>query len=288
MNLKQKCDQVMKDTGGANIHKHPLFRPLCKDFKEVSMPHLFPDDVPPMFKIHIYSTGEVAKCRECGHVHGRTDKPFCSKDCYLRYKTKNAKTPQQRRQYFLLRAIKEGERKFENASSGWDYLVCPICGCKTGGLANHIKYHDVSRSEFMKIYGYVSLKTGKEISRMKGSGNPGWKHGGRLSAWSENFIHGYDEERHEKFNETRRSELKDPNNRKHSPFFLEYWIEQCNGDLDKAKAAYSKSQTRDLDWFINKFGEDEGRRRHAEKHENGLKILRKVTFLRFPRSYFVK
>jgi hypothetical protein len=47
-----------------------------------------------------------------------------------------------------------------------------------------------------------------------------------------------------------------------NPFSLEYWIIKNGGNVDKAKEELSSFQRRDENYFISKYGEDEGRQRY--------------------------
>jgi len=283
MNLKQKCDKVMEDTCGVGIHLHPLYSEISEEFSGVSMLLLFPDSASVEHKIFVYSTGKYLTCVHCKGQHSEIGRSFCSMECYQSWRKTNATS---KNDQVIRNSIKRGEKKFSNAVASWDFLTCPICTAKTANLRQHIKIHSIGSDEFKKKYGFKTFKTGKEIHRMSGSGNPGWQHGGKLSAWSPNFIHGYDKERHEEFKESRREELKDPANRVHSPFFLEHWIEQFDGDVELAKEAYTISQTRDLNWFINKFGEEEGRKRHAEKTEKWLENFKRINYSEISQVLF--
>jgi len=44
---------------------------------------------------------------------------------------------------------------------------------------------------------------------------------------------------------------------------LDYWIDKCNGDVELAEKSLSNWQKRDLNWFVNKYGE-EGKAKYIE------------------------
>jgi hypothetical protein len=75
----------------------------------------------------------------------------------------------------------------------------------------------------------------------------------------ENFINRYGEElgriKYLEMNEKRKDK---------TPFSIKYWIDKNDGDVEKALKEYSKFQTRDLEYFVNKYGE-EGEERYNKR-----------------------
>jgi ribonucleotide reductase alpha subunit len=52
---------------------------------------------------------------------------------------------------------------------------------------------------------------------------------------------------------------------KNTPFFLDYWINLFDGNIEKAKKEYINFQTKDLEFFINKYGNVEGLKRYNQR-----------------------
>ena len=102
-----------------------------------------------------------------------------------------------------------------------------------------------------------------EDKKKKGADNPAYQHGGKYSHFSKKFVNGYNEEKHKKLIQ----DNTDRNKAKPELFKtnIAYWLKQANGDCALANSLYKRFQTRDLSWFIEKYGETNGTIRHAAK-----------------------
>ncbi len=163
-----------------------------------------------------------------------------------------------------------------NGKEGIDFVKCPICTQKIKQITTkHAKMHGFQNPTDMASKLNLDQKTFTcETKRQAtiGSKNGAFNHRGKYSKWSKNFIKGYDEN-WVKNQSDKNSDFMKNGGRKTNKFILDYWIEKCSGDADKAKEEYIKSQTRDLDWFVKKYGEEEGLTRHAAKTEKWLNTL---------------
>jgi hypothetical protein len=178
-------------------------------------------------------------------------KKYCSEPCKVKHKS---------------------EVKY-SGEEGIDYLVCPICKIRTRQFTTkHAKMHGYSSIKDMKeTLGLQSVTCEKKKLFSKGENNPGFNHGGKFSAWSKHFVNGYDEIRH---NESKRKHSEwVKSHQDQNTFSIEYWKKQTNGDDALAQKLYKESQTRDLEWFIKKYGEDVGPIKHQEKIKKWLKTL---------------
>ena len=110
--------------------------------------------------------------------------------------------------------------------------------------------------------------------RVSDDKNPAHNHGGRFSPWSKNFIYGYDEQRHSEFKSSQSELMK---NCKNNVFRRSFY---------NSEEEYSKAQTRDLNWFISKYGEEEGKIRHAAKIEKWMKNNKKLNFSKISQELF--
>ena len=204
-------------------------------------------------------------CAECSKV--RTDqrliKKFCSVGCASNY---------------ALRLKNPGE-------NGIDYVTCPICQRHVKQISDkHAKMHGFASPTDMKEKLKIETICASKKEKHRGENNPGFQHGGKFSKFSQKFIHGYDEEWHNKHVEDLKKNRKD-----HPEKFIntiEYWMKQCNGNEVNAKAALSKSQTRDLFYFVEKYGEEEGAKRRALKIERWAKSFKKTNFSMISQELF--
>lgn len=188
-------------------------------------------------------------------------------------------------EYELKKCIAAGEKKFKDKIEGYDYQVCEICGAKTGDLGTHIMIHDVTSAEYKLKYNVDKLKPIKHCKIRQGKNNPAYHHNGKYSAWSKNFIHGYDEERHAEHKTNHSKFMKNYDN---SIFKLSYWLNIADGDEVVAKELYTKSQTRDVNWFIEKYGEIDGINKHKEKIEKWSKTFKKANYSKISQELFAE
>lgn len=140
-----------------------------------------------------------------------------------------------------------------------------MCGYRAPDIKRHINtVHSLSTKQFTEQTGQsvFTSETRKrsDSERMKGDKNPAAAHGGRLSPWSKNFKNGYDEVAHAE-NRRRTSERL-----KETPSVFQRAFYASDAD-------YKKAQTRNLDWFVEKYGEEEGRIRHRAKTETWLQTM---------------
>jgi G:T-mismatch repair DNA endonuclease (very short patch repair protein) len=53
-------------------------------------------------------------------------------------------------------------------------------------------------------------------------------------------------------------------NRLTSSWSLNYWLDKLGGDIDKAKEELKKHQNRNIEWWVSKYGEIDGKRKYNE------------------------
>lgn len=146
-----------------------------------------------------------------------------------------------------------------------DYIICPVCNMKVKQITpKHAKMHGYDSAKQMQISLNMKLITCEsKKQKSQGENNPGYQHGGKLSAWSTKFSKGYDSERHKEKNKNQSDFVKqNPQLFKNR---MEYWITEANGDKLLAKQLQLKFQLRDLNYFVEKYGEVEGKKRHTQK-----------------------
>jgi hypothetical protein len=141
------------------------------------------------------------------------------------------------------------------------YCECGLCGYRSPDLKIHItKVHEISTTLYKEKTGQERLtsnsRRAKDSERVRGEKNPGFQHGGKFSPFSKNFKNGYDEELH------RMNKEKTKARHKEHPELNPFMRQHYNSDSD-----YIKAQTKNLDWFKEKYGIDEGKKRHSLKTE---------------------
>lgn len=275
------CKKIQAESSLYNISRHPLAKMIKDDvYAETSG---FPSNISYSKRIRAIAAESKCECKQCGIVHGDPDREFCSNKCYQIYRKEHEPTPEQ---FAINKAITKGEKKFGDKVEGVDYLVCAICGAKSGDLGSHVRMHDITPAEYKVKYSIDSLKPLTNIQNRMGDKNPAYNHGGKYSPWSKNFIHGYDKARHDAKNRHQKEmRASSPEKFKSN---IEYWLSHCDGDEYAAKAAYKKFQTRDLAFFVEKYGEEEGIARHAAKTEKWIKSFCKQTYSNISQELFTQ
>jgi len=200
-------------------------------------------------------------CKQCGNSFtGNYGKMFCSQDCAR---------------------VNRIEKQYVDKVEGIDYIHCPVCDQKVGLVSGaHARMHGFKNAmDMAKQLGIdsISLKCVSLRDKVRGEKNGAYQHGGKFSPWSKN-CEKYDEARHQQFIKDQTERMRSEEGKRTNPFFLEYWIDIFEGDEELAKEAYIKSQTRDLQWFTEKYGADEGARRHKAKTEKWAKSFKKTNF----------
>lgn len=177
------------------------------------------------------------------------------------------------------------ETKYAGAE-GTDYITCPLCDLRTRQFTpDHAKMHGYKSIEEMAMTNNISKITCDAKAALGlGDKNGAYEHNGKFSAWSKNFIHGYDDIKHQAKIKQHKKLLKDhPEKFKNN---LAYWLKETDGNLEEATKLHNKFQTRDLSWFISKYGETEGPKRHALKTERWLKSFKKTNFSKISQTLF--
>jgi hypothetical protein len=247
-----KCKKIVETNSVYNLSK--ILEPSRIQIFEATTE--FPEFISISYRARAIAFDDLCKCKFCGKTHGKLGKEFCNATCRSKFVNPREKVLDNR----INKMIQRGEDQCKDLIEGEDYLVCKICGCKSLELSNHIKVHNITSSEYKKQFNINSVKTEKQRMQMKGENNPAFNHGGRLSAWSKNFKNGYDEAKHEQF-------------KKDQSLFMKENPGAFSRASYDSEEEYIKSQTRNLDWFIEKYGEDEGVFRHSEKTRKWIHTL---------------
>lgn len=169
---------------------------------------------------------------------------------------------------------------------GVDYIKCPVCSSHVKQITvKHARTHGFKTTkEFKAHFNLAEVTCSKTKETNQGANNPGYQHGGKFSAWSVNFKNGYDANRHAAKNK-QMSEQRKANPELYKSD-LRYWLAEHNGDEVLAKAAYKLFQTRDLNFFVTKYGIEDGKKRHAAKTEKWMKSFKKTNFSMISQTLF--
>jgi very-short-patch-repair endonuclease len=128
----------------------------------------------------------------------------------------------------------------------------------------------------------ITCEKVKELAQ--GENNPGHHHGGKISKFSKNFVHGYDADWHQEWAK-KHSEFRNDNKRLFKST-IEYWQALYPDDPVQAEEEYKNFQIRDLNYFVEKYGEDEGKKRHQQKIERWAKSMPRFNYSMISQDLF--
>ena len=166
----------------------------------------------------------------------------------------------------------------ENGKPGWDYIECPACLCHFGEITlAHAKKHGFSSlGEFKKAFGLASIKCGSKRDQMRGSNNPGYQHGGKLSPFSKSFV-AYDGLTEEQKDQKRDSLIRTVKQSMLSGAgyncTIDHYIKKGLSLEEATKALTERQTTFSLDICIEKHGQEDGRRIWEERQRKWLETL---------------
>ena len=151
-----------------------------------------------------------------------------------------------------------------------DWIECRVCGYRAKEIATHVKnVHNINP----KVYGLTKCKSSAD--RVKGENNPGYQHGGALSPWSVN---------------SGRTSTEITESKKKAKANAEHHIKGTSNvfrrDHYKSDEEYISSQTRNLEWFVNKYGEEEGALQHQAKTDKWINSYKKQNYSKISQELF--
>lgn len=168
-------------------------------------------------------------------------------------------------------SLRHGIRSYKKHGGveNYDYVVCKICDCiKYGNFSNHLKLHDLVVESYLKLFPNAIIVPQKKRDNLIGDKNPGYKHGGKLSPWSEkSTVHTTEQ--------IAQSKRKAKQNYT-SIRSLQYWINK-GFDVKEATVKLGDFQKRDKAFFVFKYGDHEGEERWKQKVESWLKTMNNKT-----------
>lgn len=165
---------------------------------------------------------------------------------------------------------------------------CKLCGLLSHDLTSHVlRVHKIDIETYKSIHGDIRSKKYLEnqSNNIKGKKNPGFRHNGRHSSLSENFLYYNEENKKRVVQKISESNKKNGNN----STTLIYWINKGYSE-DEAKKELSKRQTTfSLEKCIEKYGEEKGKEiwlNRQEKWINSFKNSRKNGFSKISQKLF--
>lgn len=180
----------------------------------------------------------------------RSNAEYCNKDC-RKYDYNNIRTEKLR-----ITSIEE----YKNASKD-SYVACKICGHCAPDLSNHIlKIHKISAGDYKEQLKVNVVKCKDLCDTVRGENNPGFQHGGKLSIFSDNFLHndGSEEFKNKQAEIKQKAydnSLAKPENRSTT---IEYWKTKGCTDDEAKKNIFDRQQTFTLEKCIKRYGKDNG------------------------------
>ena len=192
-------------------------------------------------------------CQICSNTFfGPWNAKFCSNECVTRNRNRS---------------------KFKGGVEGFDYIKCPVCFEPMREISNlHAKMHGFSTpKELSNKFGLESTKCNNIRERMKGPGNPGYKHGGKFSPWSKKSkVHSVKQIKEAK-EKAIDNGIRKAENR---PSMKEYWL-RLGHNLDDAIRLAKENNIRSKHYFIEKYGEEVGLQKWLDKQEKWQSSMKK-------------
>lgn len=191
---------------------------------------------------------DMKKCKVHGIVHHRTHKcPQCN--------------------------VEKSHIKYTEANTD-EWIECPICGYRASELGTHItKFHKLDSEEFRKQYNMPVLKSKVQCDRVKGSANPGYQHGGKLSVFSKNFLYADEDKTKAAFEKAKQSREENSG----YVLTIDYWLKKTNGNLEEAQILFDEEKKRHtftLEKCIEKYGKEEGYNKWKERQDKWQNTLK--------------
>ena len=168
-------------------------------------------------------------------------------------------------------------KKYDGKIEGQDYIICRVCGFKAGSLISHITdYHNLTMKDYHEKYntntsnvicGNASTKLSE---RVKGDKNPAYQHGGKLSAFSKNFIkyEGLsDTEIDEKIDKVCKTNSISMTNNDNCQTNINYWLKHGYNEEEAKEKLSFRQTTFSLEKCIEKYGVEAGTKRWQERQK---------------------
>lgn len=262
-------------------------------------------------------------CKNCGKAFKTADnrKEYCCEECLKNSKKKPIKTkvcpncgkvfePKSNRTIFCCNdctEIYESKKKFKNDEG---VIICKECGMMGNNLLKHIRAkhgsvedycekHHCTRNDLISKKSHNNLserqKTLMEKGIIKGftsENNPSKGEdckNGRNSPYSLNF-RGYvglsNKEKQLKINDLMNKKIESTNENCNNPKRIEYYLSRGYSQYQSEQMLKESQQTFSLDKCIEKYGEEDGKKRWQNRQEQWLKNYPKNNYSKISQTLF--
>lgn len=166
-------------------------------------------------------------------------------------------------------------------------VECVICkNCASHDLTSHItRMHKMSVAEYREKYNSPTRSTkflNDMSERFKGENNPAYNHGGRLSPFSDKFVHVERIDKKKLCEKVSKSNRENGNN----DTTLLYWTKLGYSEAEAKEKLSERQRTFTLEKCISKYGKEEGTKRWKQRQEKWLKSFKKTNFSKISQKLF--
>jgi hypothetical protein len=168
-------------------------------------------------------------------------------------------------------------------------VCCKICELVSHDLTSHIiRTHKISVNTYKNLYGGEIRSTkyrSEQSERIKGNKNPAYNHEGKYSPFSEKFIYADTIDKKELCQKVSESNKNNGNN----STTVKYWLKRGYSLEESIKQISIRQTTFSLNHCIQKYGEENGRKRWLKRQEKWIeshKKSRKNKFSKISQEMF--
>lgn len=168
--------------------------------------------------------------------------------------------------------------KYDTESPEHNYISCKHCGGRFVELRAHLKkFHNQTTDEYKKQFSGALVVAPVKANKIAGENNPGYQHGGKLSAYSDKFVKYEGKTKQEIETEKQdvivRATQTRQDNPERQPTRIEYYLAKGMTETE-AKMELSKRQsTFSIDSCRKKFGDTVGEIVWQIRQDNWRKTL---------------
>lgn len=136
-----------------------------------------------------------------------------------------------------------------------EWIECQYCTFRCKELCPHLKHiHNTKAKEYTEKFIGHKTKSKNICDSVRGSNNPGYQHGGKLSPWSYNSLyHTKEEVLESRALALENCKLPDKNSTR-----IEYWLKKGFSELDSKIKIKERQTTFSKEICIEKYGQVEG------------------------------
>jgi len=226
-----------------------------------------------------YDNSLLPKCIECNTTmkFGKNLSKWCSVECKKSYKLKEI--------------VQRSKEKYKDDI---DVVECQICGLVGKSFGEHFaRRHNISIQEYKEQFPDAKVVSDSYFQKLSdlnsGENNPGYQHGGRLSAYSDKFkkYNNLSEEEIAKKKDEVIQKCKDAKLENDSDTTkLSYYTSRGLTEEDAKIALKERQTTFSLEICIEKYGEEKGRQKWLDRQEKWHKNYKKSNFSKISQELY--